>query len=164
VDYGPSDTRGLICIERTVFATRSGPASAIDPRGADAEKLDVLIVSRDIRSAGLLARKLAETGVSAVIDIYDLPGKEDPWVKRRMFVSELISELMNLPKKLYHPMIVMVDEAHQFAQEETTSDTYIMKGVKVNPSLLSRSAVRILMSAGRKRGSADHTAAHFEDR
>jgi hypothetical protein len=133
----------------------------IDPEGEFStlrEKLDVLIVSEngdlraDIRSAGLLARKLAETGVSAVIDIYDLPGKEDPWVKRRMFVSQFISELMNLPKKFYHPMIVMVDEAHQFAQEETTSDSYVLNGVKVNPSILSRSAIRSLMSAGRKRG------------
>lgn len=133
----------------------------VDPEGEFStlrEKLDVLIVSEngdlraDIRSAGLLARKLAETGVSAVIDIYDLPGKEDPWVKRRMFVSEFLGAMMNLPKKLYHPMIVMVDEAHQFAQEETTSDTYILNGVKVNPSILSRSAIRSLMSAGRKRG------------
>lgn len=122
------------------------------------EKLDLLIVSEngdlraDIRSARLLARRLAETGVSAVIDIYDLPGKEDPWLKRRMFVAEFLSELMNLPKKLYHPMLIMVDEAHQFAPEKPTGDTYIWNGVKVNPSLLSRSAVRSMMSAGRKRG------------
>jgi uncharacterized protein len=133
----------------------------IDPEGEFAtlrEALDLLIVGEnadlraDIRSAGLLARKLAETGVSAVVDIYDLPGNEDPWVKRRMFVALFLSELMNLPKKLYHPMLVMVDEAHQFAQEEITSDTYMLNGKKVNPSMISRSAVRSMMSAGRKRG------------
>jgi uncharacterized protein len=133
----------------------------IDPEGEYPtlrEKLDLLIVSEsgdlraDIRSARLLARRLAETGVSAVIDIYDLPGKEDPWVKRRVFVAEFLSELMNLPKKLYHPMLVMVDEAHQFAMEKPVSDVYTLNGQRVNPSLLSRSAIRSMMSAGRKRG------------
>lgn len=167
-----ADTRGLICASSGLgkswllrliaeSVASSIQTIIIDPEGEFStlrEKLDVLIVSEngdlraDIRSAGLLARKLAETGVSAVIDIYDLPGKEDPWVKRRMFTAQLINELMNLPKKLYHPMIVMVDEAHQFAQEETTNDSYLLNGAKVNPSMLSRSAIRSLMSAGRKRG------------
>lgn len=167
-----SDTRALICASSGLgkswllrliaeSVASSIQTIIIDPEGEFStlrEKLDVLIVAEngdlraDIRSAGLLARKLAETGVSAVIDIYDLPGKEDPWVKRRMFTAQLINELMNLPKKLYHPMIVMVDEAHQFAQEETTNDSYVLNGVKVNPSMLSRSAIRSLMSAGRKRG------------
>lgn len=167
-----ADTRGLICASsglgkswllRLMYESVASTVQTIiiDPEGEFStlrEKLDLLIVSEngdlraDIRSAGLLARKLAETGVSAVIDIYDLPGKEDPWVKRRMFVAEFVSELMNLPKKLYHPMVVMVDEAHQFAQQETTNDTYMLKGSRVNPSMLSRSAIRSLMSAGRKRG------------
>jgi len=167
-----ADTRALICASsglgkswllRLIAESVASSIQTIifDPEGEFStlrEKLDLLIVSEngdlraDIRSAGLLARKLAETGVSAVIDIYDLPGKEDPWVKRRMFVAEFVSELMNLPKKLYHPMVVMVDEAHQFAQQETTNDTYMLKGARVNPSMLSRSAIRSLMSAGRKRG------------
>ncbi len=167
-----ADTRALICASsglgkswllRLIYESVASSVQTIiiDPEGEFStlrEKLDLLIVSEngdlraDIRSAGLLARKLAETGVSAVIDIYDLPGKEDPWVKRRMFTAEFVSELMNLPKKLYHPMVVMVDEAHQFAQQEITNDTYMLNGKKVNPSMLSRSAIRSLMSAGRKRG------------
>jgi uncharacterized protein len=133
----------------------------IDPEGEYPtlrEKLDILIVSEngdlraDIRSARLLARRLAETGVSAVIDLYELPGKEDPWLKRRMFVAEFLGELMNLPKKLYHPMLVMVDEAHQFTQEKPSNDFMMWNGQKVYPALLSRSAIRSMMSAGRKRG------------
>jgi hypothetical protein len=167
-----ADTRGLICASSGLGKSwllrliAENVASSIqtlliDPEGEFSslrEKLDVLIVGEngdlraDIRSAGLLARKLAETGVSAVIDIYDLPGPGDPWVKRRLFAALFVSELMNLPKKLYHPMLVMVDEAHQFAQEELTSETYVSEGRKVNPSMMSRSAVRSLMSAGRKRG------------
>jgi hypothetical protein len=133
----------------------------VDPEGEYPtlrEKLDILIVSEngdlraDIRSARLLARRLAETGVSAVIDLYELPGKDDPWLKRRMFVSEFVSELMNLPKSLYHPMLVMVDEAHQFAQEKPSGDSMMWNGKKVYPAMLSRSAIRSMMSAGRKRG------------
>lgn len=167
-----ADTRGLICASSGLGKSwllrliaenvaSSVQTIIIDPEGEFStlrEKLDLLIVSEngdlraDIRSARLLARRLAETGVSAVIDLYDLPGKEDPWLKRRMFVAEYIDELMNLPKKLYHPMIVKVDEAHQFAQEKPSNDWMIWNGVKVYPALLSRSAVRSMMSAGRKRG------------
>jgi DNA helicase HerA-like ATPase len=123
----------------------------IDPEGEFPtlrEKLDLLIVSEtgdlraDVRSAGLLARKLAETGVSAVVDIYDLPGKGDPWDKRRAFLAEFITSLMNLPKKSYHPMLVIVDEAHNFAPEDARGEN----------AMRARSAIRSLMSAGRKRG------------
>lgn len=126
----------------------------LDPEGEFAtlrEKLDILIVSEngdlkpDVRSAKLLARKLAETGVSAVIDLYELPGKADPWEKRRMFVAAFLGELMNLPKKMWHPLLVIVDEAHQFAPEGTSGKSAV-------PLAMCRSAIRNLMSAGRKRG------------
>lgn len=120
------------------------------------EGLDILVVGEsgdlqvDIKSAKLLARKIAETGVSVVIDIYDIPGEvviegktyKDPWDKRRWFVAEFIGALMNLPKSMYHPMLVIVDEAHQFAPE----------GKGGEAATASRSAINSLMSAGRKRG------------
>ena len=123
----------------------------IDPEGEFAtlrEKLDILVVGENgdlqvsIDSAGLLARKLAETGISAVIDIYELAGKGDPWDKRRQFVANFLHSLMNLPKSMRHPMLIIVDEAHQFAPEAKGSEF----------STASRSAINSLMSAGRKRG------------
>lgn len=123
----------------------------LDPEGEFAtlrEKLDLLVVGEngdiraDIRSAGLLARRLAETGVSAVIDLYDLPGKGDPWDKRREFMAQFITALMNIPKSLYHPMLIVVDEAHNFAPEDSRGEA----------SMHSRAASNLLMSAGRKRG------------
>lgn len=122
-----------------------------DPEGEFStlrEELDILVVGEngdlqaDIKSAKLLARKIAETGVSVVIDLYDLPGAGDPWDKRRFFVAEFITALMNLPKSIYHPMLVIVDEAHQFAPESKGGEA----------ATASRSAINSLMSAGRKRG------------
>jgi uncharacterized protein DUF87 len=157
-----ADTRGLICASsgagkswllRLICERVADSIQTIilDPEGEFPtlrEKLDLLIVSEtgdlraDVRSAGLLARKLAETGVSAVIDIYDLPGKGDPWDKRRAFLAEFITALMNLPKKSYHPMLVIIDEAHNFAPEDARGEN----------AMHARSAIRSLMSAGRKRG------------
>lgn len=139
----------------------------LDPEGEFPtlrEKCDMLIVSEDgdispsVETAGLLARRLAETGVSAVIDLYNLPGKGDPWDKRRLFVYAFVEGLMAIPKNLYHPILVIVDEAHNFAMENpSTSKTgkdlansYFKKSI--DPSILARSAIRLMMSAGRKRG------------
>jgi len=157
-----ADTRALICASSgagkswllRLIAEQVGESIQtiiIDPEGEFAtlrEKMDVLVVGENgdvqanIKSAGLLARKIAETGVSAVLDIYDLPEKGDPWEKRRAFVGEFLNALMNLPKSSNHSMLVIVDEAHQFAPEARGSES----------SNFSRSAINSLMSAGRKRG------------
>lgn len=92
----------------------------IDPEGEYAtlrEVMDILVVGENgdlqanVASARLLARKIAETGVSAVIDLYDIPGSGDPWDKRRQFVAEFLTAIMNLPKSMYHPMLIIIDEA-----------------------------------------------------
>lgn len=171
-----ADTRALICASsgagKSYLLRGIAEQTAekmqtviIDPEGEFStlrERLDILIVSEngdikpDIRTAGLLARRLVETGVSAVIDIYDLPGKGDPWDKRRLFVSAFLTGLMNIPKNLYHPMLVIVDEAHNFAGESPAKSgrEIARQYLKTDesPSMLSRSAIRFMMSAGRKRG------------
>lgn len=137
----------------------------IDPEGEFStlrEKLDILIVGEngdikpDIKSAGLLARRLAESGISAVIDIYDLPGPGDPWDKRRLWVYGFLTGLMSIPKSLYHPMLVCIDEAHNLAPESPLKGGKELSKKYFNlfesPSILSRSAIRFMQSAGRKRG------------
>ena len=173
-----ADSRGLITASSgagkswllRVLAEKSADkiqTIIIDPEGEFPtlrEKCDMLIVSEDgdikptIETAGLLARRLAETGVSAVIDIYNIPGKGDPWDKRRLFVYAFIEGLMAIPKSLYHPVLVIVDEAHNFAMEKPSTsksgkdlaNSYFKKSI--DPSILARSAIRLMMSAGRKRG------------
>lgn len=100
--------------------------------------LDVLLVGdgRDVpitvESAALLARRLADMRISAVVNLYDLPLEG-----RRAFVAEFLSALLNVPKSMWHPMLIMLDEAHIYAPE---------KG-----NVPSRAAVVNMMSQGRKR-------------
>lgn len=118
----------------------------LDPEGEYAtlrEKFDMVLVGEggeipaEIKSARLLARKLLETGVSAIIDLYDLP---DAWDGRRDYAANFIEALMNAPKNLRHPVLIIIDEAHMFCPERDNAE--------------SRKPIISLMSAGRKRGFA----------
>lgn len=105
------------------------------------EKVDMLLVGdegevpADVRSAKLLARKLAELRVSAVIDLYELKLSD-----RRRYVRVFLESLMAVPRKLWHPMFIMLDEAHLFCPERSAGEAE------------STQAVISLMSQGRKRG------------
>lgn len=114
----------------------------IDPEGEFAslrEKYDYLLASKEgdvpaqPRSAKLLCRRIVELGVSAVVDIYDLELPE-----RRRFVKLFLEQLVNLPRSLWRPLIVVLDEAHLFAPEQSQSEAL--------------SAVINLCTLGRKRG------------
>lgn len=85
------------------------------------------------RSAGLLARRLLELNVSAIIDLYELPQQE-----RKHFVRLFLEALVNAPKQLWHPVLVVIDEAHVFAPEKGQSE--------------AMGAVIDLATRGRKRG------------
>ncbi len=103
------------------------------------EKYDYLLVGKEgeipvsIRTAELLARKLLELNVSTVIDLSELKHPE-----RITFVKRFLDSLVNSPKNLWHPAIIVVDEAHQFCPEKSKSE--------------SMGAVIDLMTRGRKRG------------
>ena len=115
----------------------------IDPEGEFAtlrEKHDFVICAphggdavAHPRTAALLARRLLETGVSAVLDIYDLKAHE-----RQSFVRLFCEALVNAPKSLWHPVLVVIDEAHVYAPEAGKSE--------------SAGAVIDLATRGRKRG------------
>lgn len=104
------------------------------------EKGDYILAARtggdtlaEPRTAALLARKLLELGVSAVIDIYDLRKDE-----RVRFVKLFLEAVVDSPKKLWHPTLVVVDEAHLFCPQVEKVE--------------SSAAVIDLMTRGRKRG------------
>lgn len=116
----------------------------LDPEGEFAtlrERVDVLLVGREgevktsVRGAALLARRLAELNVSAVIDLYDLKLHE-----RREFVRDFTGALLNLPRDLWHPMLVAIDEAHVFAPERSAGESVATENIIG------------LASQGRKRG------------
>lgn len=119
----------------------------IDPEGEFAtlrEKYDYLLVGKDnadiqidTRHAPLLAKKLMETGNNAILDLYEMSPFE-----RIRFVKVFVDSLVNLPKKLWHPCIIVIDEIHTFAPESSKGRSESLE------------AVASLASRGRKRGYA----------
>jgi hypothetical protein len=115
----------------------------IDPEGEFAslrERFDYVLAARqggdtaaDPRSAKLLAERLLELGASAILDIYELKADE-----RVRFVRAFLEALVDAPKKLWHPALVVLDEAHVYCPEKGDAE--------------SAGAVVDLATRGRKRG------------
>src|SRR6516162_8584034 len=107
------------------------------------ESVDMLLVGAggelpaSPRYAALLARRLIEYKVSGVIDLYELKLGE-----RRHFVKLFLDSLIHLPRELWRPTLVILDEAHVYCPERGSGDSE------------STEAVIGLMSQGRKRGYA----------
>ncbi len=107
------------------------------------EAVDVLLVGAsgelpaNPRHAALLARRLLEYKVSAVVDLYELK-----LVERRRFVKLFLESLIHLPRELWRPTLVILDEAHIYCPERGSGEAE------------STEAVISLMSQGRKRGYA----------
>lgn len=115
----------------------------IDPEGEFAslrEKFDYILGARsggdtatDPRTAKLLAERLLQLGVSAVLDIYELKPHE-----RVRFVRLFLEALVDAPKNLWHPVLVVIDECHVYCPEKGDAE--------------SADAVKNLATRGRKRG------------
>ena len=105
------------------------------------EKYDYVLAGKggDIpispRTAELLARKILENNISIILDLYDLKHDE-----KHRFVRLFIDALINSPKELWAPRIVMIGESHHFCPEngEGTSE--------------AKDSIIELLEAGRKRG------------
>lgn len=99
----------------------------IDPEGEFStlrEKFDFVLVGKggetpaDTRSAALVAHKLLELHASAVCDLYEMkPSQRHEWVK--LFLESLV----DAPKNLWHPLLVIVDEAHVFCPEKGAGES-----------------------------------------
>lgn len=114
----------------------------IDPEGEFVtlrEKFDFALISKDgdiplsIKYAETLAHKLLETGVSAIIDLYELKHYD-----RIIFVKRFLDALVNAPKEYWHSCLLYIDEAHIFCPESSKSE--------------SMSSVIDVCTRGRKRG------------
>ncbi len=115
----------------------------IDPEGefpSIREKFDFVVCAAQgadaathPRTAALLARRLMETEASAVLDISDLKAHE-----RHPFVRLFVESLIEAPKELRHPCVVVLDEAQIFVPEKGESE--------------AAAAVIDLATRGRKRG------------
>lgn len=114
----------------------------LDPEGEFSslrEKYDFILAGKnadvpvETRSAALLAIKLLELGKSAVVDLYELHPSD-----RQRFVKLFCDAMVNCPKELYHPVLIILDEAHEYVPEGKPSE--------------ATWAVESLASKGRKRG------------
>lgn len=132
------------CLRRLLEQTHGHVQQLIiDPEGEFAslrEKFDYVWAAKaggdtaaDPRSAKLLAERLLELGVSAVLDIYELKAHE-----RIKFVRGFLEAMVDAPKKLWHPALVIVDEAHVYCPQKGEAE--------------SAGAVIDLCTRGRKRG------------
>lgn len=107
--------------------------------GSLREKYDYILAGKggDIpaspRSAELLARKALELNSDLICDLYELKSPE-----RILFVKNFLESMINAPKNLWKPVLVVLDEAHIFAPEKGQSQAL--------------SAVIDMATRGRKRG------------
>jgi uncharacterized protein len=134
------------CVRRLLEQTHGRVQQlVIDPEGEFAtlrEKYDYVLAARtggdtvaDPRSAKLLAERLLELGVSAILDLYELKAHE-----RIAFVKNFLDALVNAPKTLWHPVVIVVDEAHVYCPEKGHGEAE------------SSDSVTDLCTRGRKRG------------
>lgn len=87
----------------------------------------------NIRYAETLAHKLLETNLSAIIDMSEMEVYQ-----RRIFAKRFATALIESPKNLWHPVVIIIDEADFFAPQGKESE--------------STQAIINLSSRGRKRG------------
>lgn len=89
----------------------------------------------DPRSAELVAKRLLELNASAVCALYELKKPE-----RHRWVRLFVEALMDAPKALWHPVIIISDEAHVTCPEKGQGESEAL------------SAMVDLATRGRKRG------------
>jgi uncharacterized protein len=101
----------------------------------------------DVRSAAMLAERFLELKASAVCDLYEA-FRSRP-IERRQWVRYFLNALIDAPRKLWHPLIVIVDEAHKFCPQETPK-----AGNQVDREIIGgcKDAMIALSTTGRKRG------------
>ena len=82
------------------------------------EKYDFILAGKggDIeaspKTAALLAHKVLELNVSIIIDLYELKLAE-----RIEFVAKFLESMIDAPKNLWHPVLVVIDESHIFCPQ-----------------------------------------------
>lgn len=132
------------CLRRLLEQTHGHVQQlVIDPEGEFAslrEKYDYVYAAKsggdtaaDPRSAKLLAERLLDLRVSAILDIYELKAHQ-----RVDFVRYFLEALVDAKKELWHPALIVVDEAHVYCPQKGDAE--------------SAGAVIDLCTRGRKRG------------
>jgi hypothetical protein len=105
----------------------------IDPEGEFAslrEKFSFVLAGKggetptDLRSAGMLAHRLLKLRASAICDLYEM--KADA---RHLWVKAFLDALIEAPKEVRTPVIVVIDEAHMFCPEKGQGESEAKQSV-----------------------------------
>jgi uncharacterized protein len=114
------------------------PVIIIDPEGEFAtlrEKFGYVLVGKggetpaDPRSAKLVAHKLLELRASAVVDLYEMNPSQ-----RHLYVRLFSEAMIDAPKNLWRPTIMVFDEAHTFAPEKGAGESEASDAVTAFPT------------------------------
>ena len=101
-------------------------------------------IEADPNTADALALTALRTRASLIVDISELKVTE-----RQIYVARFVEQLVNAPRELWHPALIWIDEAHDYAGESGHR-----RGSSESPEDSSLQALRDLASKGRKRGFA----------
>lgn len=117
----------------------------IDPEGEFSplrEKLAFVLVGKggetpaDVRSAALVAKTLLKMRACAIVDLYEMKPSE-----RHAYVRTFLEAMIEAPKELRHPCLVIVDEAHIFCPEHGKGESVAAEAMI---SLCTRGRKRLL--------------------
>lgn len=76
-----------------------------------------------------MCRMIMETKMSILIDLSSLPDDE----ARIEFVKDFATEMLNLPKRMWHPVLCVIDEVHRFCDDnEEIESTQALKNLATN--------------------------------
>jgi len=105
----------------------------IDPEGEFAtlrERFDYVLVGKGgetaahPRIAAMTAQRLLELRACAVIDLYEMKPSE-----RHSYVRLFLDAMIDAPKKLWHPVVVILDEAHVYCPEKGAGESEAAEAV-----------------------------------
>ena len=129
---GGGKSRTLRRIAEQAFG--SIPTIIIDPEGEFAslrERYDYLLVSKEggdaqvnVDTAALLARRLLETRVSAVVDLFETKGPQ-----RHLWLARFLEAMMEAPRALWTDFLIMIDEGEGFCPEKGEGESEAKEGV-----------------------------------
>lgn len=91
------------------------------------QKFDFVLIGEggdalpDVRTAGLLAHRLLELNASTVFDLSEAFRAHPS--QRRAWVKAFLSAMMEAARRLWHPVVVVVDEAHKYCPEKDEAES-----------------------------------------
>lgn len=96
------------------------------------------------QTAELLARRLVEVGASAICDLYSLEKEE-----QQLWIKNFLTALMKLPRSMWKPMLVIIDEAHLFCPEKGEGSAHSTRAVEDFCSRARKHGIGIILATQR---------------